>query len=44
MKKTPEQHAEYMRNYRANHKDKIKAINAKWWQNNKEFLKIKRAL
>jgi hypothetical protein len=43
-KKTPEEHATYMRNYRAKNKEKIKAINQKWWANNKEFLKLKREL
>jgi len=41
-KTTPEERASYMREYRAKNKDKIKAINAKWWQENKEFLKLKK--
>ena len=43
-KKTPEEHAAYMREYRTNNKEKIKAINAKWWENNKDFLKLKKSL
>jgi hypothetical protein len=39
--KTPEEHAAYMREYRANNKEKIKAINAKWWSENKDFIKLK---
>lgn len=42
--KTPEEHAAYMRNYRANNKDKIKAINKKWWEANKDFIKLKKQL
>lgn len=41
-KRTPEEHAAYMREYRAKNKDKIKAINKKWWSENKEFLKLKK--
>lgn len=35
---------EYMRDWRAKNKDKVKAINKKWWVENKEFLKLKRKL
>lgn len=42
--KTNEQHAAYMREYRLNNKDKIKAINQKWWEANKEFIKLKKSL
>lgn len=42
--KTPEEHAAYMREYRAKNKERIKIINAKWWANNKEFLKLKKEL
>jgi hypothetical protein len=42
--KTKEEHAAYMRNYRANNKDKIKAINKKWWEANKDFIKLKKEL
>lgn len=42
--KTKEEHAAYMREYRLNNKNKIKAINKKWWAENKEFLKIKKEL
>lgn len=35
---------EYMRIWRANNKDKIKAINKKWWLENREFLKLKRQI
>ena len=35
---------EYMREWRANNKEKVKAINKKWWQENKEFLKLKRQI
>lgn len=43
-KKTAEEHALYMKEYRAKNKEKIKAINKKWWANNKEFLKLKKQL
>lgn len=43
-KKTAKEHALYMKEYRANNKEKIKAINKKWWTNNKEFLKLKKQL
>ena len=29
------------REYRAKNKEKIKAINAKWWSENKDFIKLK---
>lgn len=35
---------EYMRNYRAKNRDKIKAINAKWWASNSDFIKLKKQL
>jgi hypothetical protein len=35
---------EYMRIWRANNKDKIKAINKKWWKENRDFLKLKRQI
>ena len=35
---------EYMRNWRANNKDKVKAINKKWWHANKDFIKLKKEL
>lgn len=43
-KKTKEEHALYMREYRLKNKEKIKAINQKWWESNKEFLKLKKQL
>jgi hypothetical protein len=42
--KTKEEHNQYMREYRLNNKDKIKAINKKWWNENKEFIKLKKTL
>lgn len=33
-----------MREWRAKNKEKIKAINKKWWKENKEFLKLKKSL
>ena len=35
---------EYMREWRANNKEKVKAINKKWWQENKDFLKLKKQI
>ena len=43
-KKTAEEHAAYMRAYRANNKERIKLINKKWWANNKDFLRLKKEL
>jgi hypothetical protein len=43
-KKTAEEHAAYMREYRANNKERIKAINKKWWANNKEYRQLKKTL
>jgi len=43
-KKTAEEHAAYMKAYRAKNKERIKAINKKWWKNNKEFIKLKKSL
>ena len=42
--KTKEEHAAYMREYRLNNKDKIKAINKKWWAENKEYRQLKKSL
>ena len=35
---------EYMKKWRLNNKEKLKTINAKWYQENKEFLKEKKRL
>ena len=35
---------EYMRDWRAKNKEKVKAINKKWWAENKEFMKLKREI
>jgi hypothetical protein len=43
-KTTLEERAAYMREYRAKNKERIKAINKKWWENNKEFIKLKKSL
>lgn len=43
-KTTPEERAAYMREYRAKNKERIKAINKKWRENNKEFIKLKKSL
>ena len=43
-KTTLEERAAYMREYRAKNKERIKAINKKWWENNKDFLKLKKSL
>jgi hypothetical protein len=43
-KTTPEERAAYMRTYREKNKERIKAINKKWWENNKEFIKLKKSL
>lgn len=40
--KSKEEHAKYMREYRLRNKEKIKAINQKWWANNKDFIKQKK--
>lgn len=42
--KTPEQHSAYMREYREKNKDKIKAINKKWWAENKEYRQLKKSI
>lgn len=42
--KTPEQHAAYMREYRLNNKERIKAINKKWWAGNKEYRQLKKSI
>jgi hypothetical protein len=44
MKQTAEEQAAYMREYRAKNKERIKAINKKWWEANKEFIKLKKSL
>ena len=43
-KKTPEEHATYMREYRAKNKERIKIINQRRWANNKDFIKFKKLL
>lgn len=43
-KKTPEEHATYMREYRAKNKERIKIINQRWLANNKDFIKFKKLL
>ena len=43
-KTTLAERATYMREYRKNNKEKIKAINKKWWANNKDFIKLKKSL
>ena len=42
--KTPEQHAAYMREYRAKNKERIKVINKKWWAENKEYRQLKKSI
>ena len=42
--KTLEERATYMREYRAKNKERIKAINKKWWANNKEYRQLKKTL
>jgi len=42
--KSKQEQAAYMREWRLNNKDKIKAINKKWWSENKEFIKLKKSL
>jgi methionine salvage enolase-phosphatase E1 len=43
-KKTAEEHATYMREYRAKNKERIKAINKKWWAENKKYRQLKKLL
>ena len=43
-KKTPEEHAAYMREYRAKNKERIKIINQRWWAENKEYRQLKKLL
>jgi len=43
-KTTPEERAAYMREYRAKNKERIKAINKKWWAENKEYRQLKKSL
>lgn len=43
-KKTAEEHAAYMREWRAKNKEKVKAINKKWWAENKEYRQLKKLL
>lgn len=35
---------EYMRLWRYKNKEKLKAINRKWYEENKEFMKLKRQI
>lgn len=42
--KTPEQNAAYMREYRAKNKERIKAINKKWWAGNKDYRQLKKSI
>ena len=44
LKTTKEERATYMREWRAKNKEKVKAINKKWWKNNKDFIKFKKLL
>ena len=41
---TIEEHAAYMREYRAKNKERIKAINKKWRAENKEYRQLKKSL
>ena len=43
-KTTLEERATYMREYRAKNKERIKAINKKWWAENKEYRQLKKSL
>ena len=43
-KTTLEERAAYMREYRAKNKERIKAINKKWWTENKEYRQLKKLL
>jgi 2-polyprenyl-3-methyl-5-hydroxy-6-metoxy-1,4-benzoquinol methylase len=43
-KTTLEERATYMREYRAKNKERIKAINKKWWAENKEYRQLKKLL
>jgi hypothetical protein len=43
-KTTLEERATYMREYRLNNKERIKAINKKWWAENKEYRQLKKLL
>ena len=43
-KTTLEERASYMREYRAKNKERIKAINKKWWAENKEYRQLKKSL
>ena len=42
--KTKEEHAAYMREYRAKNKERIKIINQRWWANNREYRQLKKSL
>ena len=44
IKKTPEEHATYMREYRAKNKERIRIINQRWWAENKEYRQLKKLL
>ena len=39
-----EENSTYMREYRAKNKERIKAINKKWWANNREYRQLKKSL
>jgi hypothetical protein len=43
-KTTLEERATYMREYRANNKERIKIINQRWWAENKEYRQLKKSL
>jgi hypothetical protein len=44
LKTTKEERATYMREWRAKNKEKVKAINKKWWAENKEYRQLKKSL
>lgn len=44
LKTTKEERATYMREWRANNKEKVKAINKKWWSENKEYRQLKKEI
>ena len=43
-KTTLEERVAYMREYRVKNKERIKAINKKWWAENKEYRQLKKLL
>ena len=43
-KTTLEERATYMREYRAKNKERIKAINKKWWAENKKYRQLKKSI